>query len=353
MDDTDPHPSPDEIKEYVSVGPSRDYSVTVHKSTFDTGFILFTVTFAAVLVIVVIVIIILSYNMTKHKPVPRVVVVKSEPLTMNSNYGAAPYDTYPSNKRIKAPDDASSLVSYDECISHPNTEWKDNKCNCKVPFFGQTCSQEKHHSKYFSVGVPDDSKLGITVIDEIQSNGKSFNSDRGQNSCSNYCDRNYYCSGFIYHRSYDSDTTSPSPANSGTCTLLTGKVIVPKGQGISYSNSIDSTLYMKSPESLEFEGSVFLAANTWSVPSRYWLFDQTNGYSQIVPGVVRKINFFPEYVKMYGQYTGIYCPYSFTFEDIPDILNNRDHSPCYIHEYNTTLQLPPDFMYRPIFVTYI
>ena len=79
----DVYPNPEEIKEYVSVGVSPDYSITVHKSTFDTGFLLFTIVFGAVLIIVVIIIIILSYNITKPQPIPRVVVVNSQPF---SNY---------------------------------------------------------------------------------------------------------------------------------------------------------------------------------------------------------------------------------------------------------------------------
>lgn len=354
--DSDIHPSPDEIKEYVSVGPSPDYSITVHKSTFDTGFLLFTIIFGVALIIIVIVIIILSYNLTKPQPIPRVVVIKSQPLTMNSNYGAAPYAAYPVNKRIRAPADGSALHTQDDCLSHSNTEWKDNKCDCKVPFFGETCAQEKHDAKYFAVGVPDESTIGMTVIEEIKSNGKSFNSQGGENSCSDYCNRNYDCDSFIYH---SSDTLrggkNPSQFSSvtDTCTLLTGNIIVPKGKGISYSNNIDSTLYMRTSENLQFEGRIFLAAHTWSFPSRYWLFNQTDEFVQIIPGVVSKINFYPEYIKIYGEYTGIYCPYSFTSENIQDIMNNQPHSMCYIHEHNTTLNVPPDFKYRPIYVTYI
>lgn len=337
--DSDVYPNPDEIKEYVSVGPSPDYSITVHKSTFDTGFILFTVIFGAALIIIVTVIIILTYNMTKPQPIPRVIIVKSQPLTMNSNYGAAPYAAYPVNKRIQAPDDGSALQTYDACISHPNTEWNDNKCKCKVPFFGETCSQEKHDAKYFAVGVPDESNLGITVIDELKSKGKSFNSQGGEDSCSNYCNKNYNCDSFIY--------------KGGQCTLLTGNVIVPRGRGISYSNNIDSTLYMKTSDTLQFEGRVFLAANTWSFPSRYWLFNHTDEYIQIVPGIISEINFYPEHIKIYGEYTGIYCRYPFASENIYDILNTESNSICYIHEHNTTLNVPPDFKYHPIYVTYI
>lgn len=336
----DVYPNPEEIKEYVSVGVSPEYSIAVHKSTFDTGFLLFTIIFGAVLIIVVIIIIILSYNITKPQPIPQVVVINSKPLTMNSNYGAVPYATYPTNKRIQVKDDGSAFTDRTHCLSSPNTQWINNKCQCNIPYFGETCSQEKFDSRYFSVGVPDESNLNITVLEEFNSNGKSFNNENGLNSCSDYCNKNSDCEGFLYH-------------NPNNCTLLTGDIIIPKGDGISYSNNIDSTLYMKTPDKLHFEGRIFLGEYVWSFPSRYWLFTQTNDYVQIIPGIVNKINFYPQYIRMYGEYTGIYCPYPFNSEHIHDILNNHENSSCYIHEPGTSLNVPPDFKYRPIYVTYI
>lgn len=331
----DIHPESFEIKEYVSVGPSPEYSITMHKSTFDTGFILFTILLASVLIGLLIFMLIFSYNITKNQPIPRVVVIKNEPLTLNSNYGAVPYASYPSNKKINAPQDASSIQTYDLCTSYPNTEWKNDKCSCSPPFFGKTCSQEKHDSKYFSVGIPNEDTLDITVLKELQTSAKSF----GFDSCSVNCDNNSNCSGFIYH-------------DQNICTLLTGNVIVPSGHGISYSNSINSTLYMKNLSNLLFEGRVFIAAYKSSFPARYWLFDKSKDFIQISPGVIYKINFYPQYIKIINKYTGIYCPYQFNSEDIQHILHESHNLDCYIHEHGTNLNVPSHFKYQTIYLTY-
>jgi len=351
MADSDIHPTPDEIKQYVAVGPSPDYSITVHKSTFDTGFLLFTIIFGAALIIFVIIMIIVSYNITKTKPIPRVIVLGSQSETINSNYGAASYASYPVNKNLNG----SAFTTQEECLSNTNTIWENNKCDCISPFFGETCSREKHDSKYFAAGIPDESNLGLSIIDEIPFNnkrfinssddqrvllGKSFNEQGTIYSCSDYCDKNPNCNAFIYHPN-------------DICSLLTSDIVVPKGSTITYSSNIDPTLYVKSTDNIKFDHRVFLGAYPWSFPNRYWLFNQTDDYIQIIPGIIYKIAFYPESFKMHGEYTGIYCPFPFTYDNINDIITNNNTTNCYIHEPNTNLNIPLDFKYKTIYVTYI
>ncbi|CAH6420163.1 Hypothetical protein HVR_LOCUS1113 [uncultured virus] len=345
-----PYPGVEEIQPYVGVGPSPEYSITVHKSTFDGAFITATIIFGLILLAVVITVIILAYNVSIPPPVPQTINVNQQKsLTVNSNYGAVPYPTYKTNKMIKAPDDGSVLTTQNECLSYPNTEWINDSCRCKGAFYGKTCAQEKYSSRYFAVGVPDESTLGITVIDDIISNGKSFNPNGSQGSCSDQCDKTPGCHAFIYHQE---DGLARREAS--LCTLLTNDVIVPKGEGISYSNDIESTLYMTTSDRLQFENRVFLGAYTWSFPARYWLTEKAEGYAQLVPHQVTKINFFPEYIKIYGRYTGIYCLEPFSIRDIPEILQYGNSIQCYIHHPDNMLNLPPDWKYKtPLYVTYI
>lgn len=67
------YPNPDEIKKYVSIGPTRDYSVTMYKETFDKGFILFIIIFCAAIIIFAIIMIIIMHNITKINPVTRTI----------------------------------------------------------------------------------------------------------------------------------------------------------------------------------------------------------------------------------------------------------------------------------------
>lgn len=337
----DPHPSPNEIEPYVAVGPTPDYSITVHKETFDTGFLVVTFIFGLLLLIIITVTIIAAYNFSKLPPPPPGLPLTPQTLTINTNYGAVPFSAYNVNEKINAPDDGSAFTTKGDCLSAENTQWVDDHCTCIVPFFGHTCSREKYNYRYFAVGVPDETTLGMNVIEEIMSDSKSFNSNGVVNSCSDHCDKNPNCNGFIYH----------SP---GRCTLLSGDVIVPKGQGISYSHNIEPTLYMKSSNNLHFENRIFLAAHPRLIPSRSWLIEHDRGYSQLTKNVIKKINFYPEYVKMYGDYTGIYCLHPFTHDLIPDLLHQGTSDQCYIHKSGSTIDIPPDWRYKnPIYVVYI
>lgn len=345
-----------DIKPYVAVGFNDTFSVTVHKSTFDTAFIIFIIIFAVIIIAFIIVTIILVYNITKTPSPPPGLPLNIQPLTINSNYGASPYAAYPSNKKIKAPNDGSGLITKDDCLNSQNTKWVNDHCECITPFFGEFCSREKHDNKFFAVGIPHEETLMVSIIDDIISNGKSFNikeiinsqsSDKDHiiydniGSCSDYCNNTPGCNSFIYH-------------NPNICTLLSGDIIVPRGEGIAYSTNIDPTLYMKSSDNLHFEDRIFLGEFTWSFPSRYWLTKETNGYIQLSPGIVSKLKFYPEYIKIYGNYTGIYCKQLFNIEDVDDIIQYLNPDQCYIHYPNTRLKVPIDWKYElPIYVVYV
>lgn len=334
----DVHPAVEEIKPYVAIGPTRDLSITVHKDTFDKGFIIVSCLLVLGIAIVVIVMIVLSYNITQLPPPPP--PLKS-PQTLSTNLGAATTARNFVNSKVNIPADGSELTTRELCEDTENAHWDGSKCICEPPFFGPYCSRERHDSKYFAVGVPNETTLEITAIDDIMTNGKSFNSQGTINSCSAHCNNTPGCHGFLYHYP-------------GNCTLLRGDVVVPEGEGISYSHDVEPTLYLKDSENLHFEGRVFLGVLPNSFPSRYWLVDETPYYAHLVLNTVKKISFAPGYTLMRGSHTGIYCRFPFTIDQVPDILKRKPDGQCYIHEPDTTINLPPDWKYKtPLYVVYV
>ena len=331
-DIADSYPDPGEIKPYVAFGPSPEYSITVHKKTFDTAFIAFTIIFGSAIIIIVILTIIFAYNQSKITvPTVQKTTLTTSPVLLSNQ------DSLTSNQ------DSLAFSNKHQCLMYINTKWVDDHCECKEHFFGPMCTRERHNNKYFPVGIPDENNLEITVIDEVFSDGKSFNNSN-TDSCSDYCNKTKNCNGFIYH----------SP---GMCTLLTENVIVPIGDNISYSDDIDATLYMKSSDNLIFDGRIFLAAYMSTFPSRYWLIKESEGYMQLVPGNITKLLFYPEYAKIHGAYTGIYCLNPFTIHDIQDILSHNDSmrsSQIYIHHPGHFLNIPLDWKYKtPLYVVYV
>lgn len=326
--------------DYIDVGPTKDLSVTVTTETFDTGFKLASIFLFLIIFITVGVLLFYAYQYSKLPPPPAPLNIQSSSnLTLSTNYGAAPSGIYSVNKKYNVPEDGSHLTTKRQCENAQNATWRDNKCTCNPPFFGPSCNREKHDKKYFAVGIPDEYNMRVTILDRNKSNGKSFNNNGNLDSCSDRCDKHPDCNGFIY--------------NDSLCTLLSGDVIIPEGDSISYSHDVESTLYMKNGSDLHFEGKIILAEAPTTVPSRYWLIKETNTYAQIIPDNISRIMFAPEFVKMKKPYTGIYCRYPFTIDQIHTIIQRGPDSECYIHLPGTNINLPPDWRYKtPLYVTY-
>lgn len=298
---------PDDIKLYVSVGPREDMSITVRKETFDGGFIALTILFIFGLLLVSGITIYFAYHQANlPPPPPPLVPLTSVDMSLHSNFGAA--------------------ASENDIIS------SDNKCNS--PFFGPSCSLEKHDQNYYSVGTPNKSHLQLSIIDTISTPRKSFTTD----SCSSYCNDLDDCVGFFYEFN--------------VCTLLKDDVFI--DSTLPYSQNTNSTLYMKSSDNLHFNQRIFLGAYIHSLPPRYWLVKETPYYLQLTPKEINKILFAPTYVKTYHPYTGIYCTHSFSLNDIPILLKRDTSTNCYIHYPGTDINLPSSWKYKtPLYVSYI
>jgi hypothetical protein len=341
---TDIHPSVEEIKPYVAVGPTKDLSVTVHKKTFDSAFIAATIIFGIILLALIGFTIFAAYRQSRLQTPP---TAPLETVTLASslhtNLGASSHGATPIAKTGQIAPDASDLTTQSQCESNPHAIWIENKCDCLSPFFGPTCSRERHDKKYFAVGIPKikNSRLNVDIINTVTSNGKSFNSNGVKGSCSDVCNKTDKCTGFIYQ-------------DPGTCTLLSGDIIIPEESTILYSHDVDATLYLKSSDNLHFQDRIFLSVYSWTIPPRYWLVDETKYYRQLYPNIIVSLSFVPGYSKIYGSYTGIYCRHPFTVDDIDILIQRGENSQCYIHRPNTQINIPIDFQYKtPLYVVYV
>lgn len=329
----------DEIQPYVAIGPSEKYSVTVEKDTFDKGFII--VFILAVILAITLIILSIVYANEQGKFEPPEELVKIPPrLTVGTNLGAALFPSEDVTSMFNI-DNGSKFLTQTSCNEAQNTIWVNDRCICKAPYFGPTCSQEKHAYPYLAVGIPNEETLKMNVIDDRISDGKSFNSNNGIKSCSNECDNTPGCHSFIYHQP-------------NMCTLINGDIVIPSTDNISYSYDIDSTLYTKSLDNIKFEDKIFLAKSNANIPYRYWLNQQSDYYIQMNPRTIYTLKFRPEYIIMYNQhYTGIYCLKPFTYDMINTIIMSNSDS-CYIHHPYTPLNVPFDWEYKlPIYVIYI
>lgn len=335
---TDVHPSPAEIKPYVAVGPSKELSITVHKETFDSGFIAFTIFAGFTLLIIVGVTIFFAYQHARLPPPPPPLPLNSNDPTLHSNIGAAVSATAPL-KKLPSFEDASALLTEQECRAAPHTLWSANHCKCEAPFFGPSCSQEKHDPKYFAVGTPNN--VNLNALNQGLVSSKSF----GVDSCSTQCSSNPQCVGFLYQRIDDNSNR--------VCTLLTGNVIVPSEATIPYACDQESTLYLRSSNNLHFENRIFLGGSTGSIPPRFWLVKEQKNYIQLAPYEIATLSFTPTFSKIYGPLTGIYCRHPFTADDIDILLERGSTNECYIHKPGIDIKLPPDWLYQQLYVVYV
>jgi hypothetical protein len=332
----DPHPKIDELKDYVAIGPTKDLSFSVHKRTFDKGFIFFTIIFIGALAAASIVTMYYAYNQSVVQPVTNVGRTTSTTSPLVKNLGAVS-----SISEFVESENGSGLNTKSLCLQVENTRWNEDHCECNENFYGKFCSQEKHDKKYFAVGTPNESNISFNKIKTIKSENKSFNKNSNIGSCSYYCDNEPDCNGFIYHKP-------------GRCTLLKNEIYVPKNNTIPYSPEIESTLYMKNTKDINFEGRIFISETEQGIPPRYWLMDVKPRFAYIIPDTLNTIYFVPNHIKIVGQYIGIYSLNPFTQSDIEQLLQIEDNDTIYIHDLNTDLSPPIDWKFKtPIYVMYV
>jgi len=333
-DPNDIHPDLDEIDPYVAIGPTPDLSIFVHKNTFDTGFIVFTIIFGFGIILLIALTTFFSYNVSKLPPPPPPLQKIDINPALHTNYGGV------SQSSENVIGDAIYYTNEYQCLQNKNTSWNKIECQCKNGFFGPDCNREKHDKRYFSVGHPNINQIKFNEINKIKSNGKSFNTNNNFDSCSQKCNTTQNCIGFIYDKP-------------NLCTLLSDTVIIPKGIDLPYSPDIESTLYLKSSDDLYFKNRVFLGLFSRSFPPRYWLVKEAPGYIQLSLGIMIPLSFTPTYTKIYGNYIGIYSLNKFDPDDIELILNYNPSEQIYIHYPSQDLNLPINFQYRTIYVMYI
>jgi len=347
---SDNHPDIRELKPYVAIGPTEDLSVTIHKNTFDSTVILFIVFFVIAILIVVGICIYFALERSKLPPPPPPLKYNTSNPAIRENIGASTKGTTPIIKSKILAKDGSEISTQTACRATTNTRWTDDGCECEEPYFGGKCQQEKHDKKYFAVGMANNIKK--RVIGEDRTRGKSFNSNGSDGTCSDECNRNEACIGFIYNKYNET---------SGNCELLGDNVVVEKGKNLEYSPNKEATLYMKSSANLHFEDRIFLEEFKGITPPRYWLVDELPSFVQLIVGEIRKIKFAPKNIIIAGKYTGIYCRHKFTQDDINILVERGVTSECYIHYPGTNINIPIDWGYRvkdksgnrPIYVAYI
>lgn len=309
------------IPPYVAVGPTKDLSITVHKETFDSSFLWITIIFSALLLILIGITIYFAYHQTRFGPIPAP-IQPTVSSTLRDNFGAS-----------------GEITTLSRELNNKSTQCNGNgvlindKCECIPSFIGLSCSIQKHDRRYYAVGNADN--INASIIEQFNTQNKSFTEE----SCSNRCDNLSDCIGFIY--------------DNNICTLLKDKVVIPVNSNLTYSETEDTKLYLLSPDTLHFENRIFLGFNASSLLPRYWLLDNTEDYIQIRPNKIYKLNFLPNYTRMYESYTGIYCTYKFTNRDVNIIMNRGNTNESNIHISGTHIKLPSSWQYKTVYVVYI
>lgn len=236
------------IQPYIAIGPSKDYGITVKKSTFDTTFLIITIIFIVLLVFIVGLLIYISYKVTTPTPPPPVK------------------------------------------INWPQT------------------------SKYYRFQpVREEDKKQIQL-------------------CENECDLNDNCTGFYIENS--------------VCHFSTDNLTI--------ENSYPKNTYMKSLDNIKIPNKVYLARNKSSLLKNFWLAPNTDTFVSLPINSVSKINFVPTITFLSSPLIGIYSTSPFTTGDALYLYKYNTVSPnFYIHHYGTDLNIPHNFLFKTIYVSYI
>jgi len=171
----------------------------------------------------------------------------------------------------------AGLVNPMVCNSE-TANWVDGKCVCKIPYFGETCSEESFSDKYYNVGEV------VNTLPVINTDSLSF----GKSSCTKLCDTDSSCLGVIYENN--------------KCSLINSPFL-----NVRYNPERLGNVYMKKKDSKgnnivpQFNDRAFLIRGK---PERlFW----TNAFA-VYPGKIYALDFVPT--------VGIPIPgYSFLFSD--------------------------------------
>lgn len=306
------------LHSYVAVGPTEDLSISVHKETFDSAFLITTIFLFIGYIIIVIVIIYytnLSISNNIIQPVfTSTVAIQQRPLNINDNFGAS------SNGY------SHSLINK---IINDGTDLNENTCN--KGYYGNKCDMEFHNNKYTAVGIINSNNLNANIIDKYTTDNKSFIKSKNDTSCTQLCDNNNKCSAVYYYNNM--------------CILYNGKITIPNSSKITYSLNTESSLYIKDVDDLQFSDSIYLSSSL-NFPVRYWAETNNQNFVKLFPNKVEKICFIPKSIKYNKHYIGFYSIQQFNYQDVEKILLENDDnnfpyiSGTYIHLPNDYLQIP-------------
>jgi len=335
----DSYPTFDEIHDYIAIGSSKDSFISIEKETFDSAFLITTIILFIVFIGIIITLIILNNNLTYSPFVySQAVPKKSNPLTVNDDYGSSK-DGYSHNLFRKIIPDGTNLTK-ETCLFN-NSKWNDDTNNCLCPSgkYGQNCDLEFYDANYTAIGNINPNDIKSTVIGTYKTKYKSFKNKSNKHnnandildeSCSDLCNENLLCNAFFY--------------NNKKCILYKNDITIADISKLKYSINIDSTLYTKSLSYLNFDNQIFLSASEFSFPKRHWLFKNTTTFAKIEVNAVNHITFIPKYIKYNYNYIGFYSPHEFQYKDIENILieNNSNN-----YNYNSYIHLPTDEFHIP------
>jgi len=276
---------------YVTVGLSKDNSITLHKKTVDAG-ITMAIILGISLLIGTIVLVVLYTNHKQKFSFPPPLPPPDMPIEITENTGGVPYLSSKSGV-------------------------------CERGFYGPSCDRQHHDSKYFATGAPVNAKYD--VIKSFHTESKSFSQD----SCSRSCDSNPDCIGFSYENNL--------------CTLLRDANV----SDVEYVD--DPSLYLRSSKKLKFSDRVFLGSRESSFPPRYWMVNSAPGFVQLSHNKVHIIDFFPRYMQNVSSKTGYYSTEHFRPSNVKKL---RESDQFVIHRPGTALRLPKIWEGNKIYVLY-
>jgi len=362
MFNDDSYPTVDELNDYVAIGPSKDLSISIDKTTFDSAFIITSIILFIVFICIIVTLLILNNNLT-YSPIVYKQATFKEPtqLTVNDDYGSSK-NGYSHNLYKKKTPDGTNLTK-ETCV-FSNSKWNDttNNCSCPSGKYGPNCDFEFHDANYIAVGNINPCDIKSEVIGTYKTKYKSFKNTKPSNelssnhlgianyndildeSCSEKCDKNFTCDGFFY--------------KTNKCILYKNNINIPDISKLKYSITADSTLYAKSLEHIKFDNQIFLSESEFSLPTKYWLFKNTNTFAKIQPNIVSRIKFIPRYIKYNYNYIGIYSSYEFQYKDIENILiennsNYNNNSNFYMHFPYDEFAIPHELLRDDSFILYV
>ena len=233
-------------------------------------------------------------------------------------------------------DNGDALKDESSCNTVATRNWLNSHCRCNPPYFGPACQREANDSNFaYAAGNPAAGNVSYGFVTLGVANQLAFKLDPSQTTCQELCEGTDGCTAFLWEAPPFRERGIPT--SMGSCSVITGSVVVNSGSNIPYNVETQSTLYMRNGQFPIFTDRLFLFRGT--LPLRYWV-GHTASSTPVFAGKQVHLSFFPESWVNDSPLAVVLAEHSIEMSKLPEIIAVGTNATYFVVYPGTVFALP-------------